>query len=150
MIKEIEQIKMRKDIKYIADKYAIPLSSIAEYFGVNKSVMFYFISRNKSLRASNYEKFTNKINEFKETFKEAEQYKPNDLDVEWIYKEQMRNDLVEEIIAEIRRDIDMDNLMALQEVLSKLLENTDNKHILTRYLSEFPELREEYKDRKDV
>ncbi len=78
MIKEIEQIKMRKDIKYIADKYAIPLSSIAEYFGVNKSVMFYFISRNKSLRASNYEKFTNKINEFKKTFKEAEQYKPND------------------------------------------------------------------------
>jgi hypothetical protein len=60
------------------------------------------------------------------------------------------NDLAEEIIAEIRRDIDMDNLMALQEVLSKLLENTDNKHILTRYLSEFPELREEYKDRKDV
>ena len=59
------------------------------------------------------------------------------------------NDLVEEIIAEIRRDIDMDNLMALQEVLSKLLESTDNKHILTRYLSEFPELREEYKEKQD-
>ena len=60
------------------------------------------------------------------------------------------NDLVEEIIAEIKRDVDMDNLMALQETLTKLLENADNKHILTRYLSEFPELREEYKEKKDV
>jgi len=57
------------------------------------------------------------------------------------------NDLVEEIIAEIKRDIDIDNLMALQETLTKLLKNADNKHILTRYLSEFPELREEYKDK---
>tara|TARA_R110002020_G_scaffold164841_3_gene351901 strand:+ start:30 stop:215 length:186 start_codon:yes stop_codon:yes gene_type:complete len=60
------------------------------------------------------------------------------------------NDLVEEIVAEIKRDVDMDNLMALQETLTKLLENADNKHILTRYLSEFPELREEYKEKKDV
>ena len=57
------------------------------------------------------------------------------------------NGLVEEIIAEIKRDIDIDNLMALQETLTKLLKNADNKHILTRYLSEFPELREEYKDK---
>ena len=58
------------------------------------------------------------------------------------------NDLVEEIVAEIKRDVDMDNLMALQETLAKLLEHADNKHILTRYLSEFPELREEYKEKK--
>lgn len=58
------------------------------------------------------------------------------------------NDLVEEIVAEIKRDVDMDNLMALQETLVKLLEHADNKHILTRYLSEFPELREEYKEKK--
>ena len=43
------------------------------------------------------------------------------------------NELIEEIIAEI--------------MLTRLLEDGENKHILTRYLSEFPELREEYKDK---
>jgi len=57
----------------------------------------------------------------------------------------MMNKLVEEIIAEIKRDVDMNNLMALQETLAKLLETKDNKHTLTRYLSEFPELRQAYK-----
>jgi len=57
----------------------------------------------------------------------------------------MMDKLVEEIIAEIKRDVDMNNLMALQETLTKLLETKDNQHILTRYLSEFPELRQTYK-----
>lgn len=57
----------------------------------------------------------------------------------------MMDKLVEEIIAEIKRDVDMNNLMALQETLAKLLETKDNQHILTRYLSEFPELRQAYK-----
>ena len=57
------------------------------------------------------------------------------------------NGLINEIIAEIKRDIDKDNLMALRDMLTRLLEGGENKHILTRYLSEFPELREEYKDK---
>jgi len=57
------------------------------------------------------------------------------------------NQLINEIIAEIKRDIDMDNMMALRDMLTRLLEGGENKHILTRYLSEFPELREEYKDK---
>ena len=57
----------------------------------------------------------------------------------------MMDKLVEEIIAEIKRDVDMNNLMALQETLAKLLETKDNQHTLTRYLSEFPELRQAYK-----
>ena len=56
------------------------------------------------------------------------------------------NELIEEIIAEIKRDIDKDNLMALRDMLTRLLEDGENKHILTCYLSEFPELREEYKE----
>ena len=51
------------------------------------------------------------------------------------------NKLIDEIIAEIKRDIDMDNLMALQETLAILLQNADNKHTLTRYLSEFPDMK---------
>ena len=58
------------------------------------------------------------------------------------------NELIEEIIAEIKRDIDKDNLMALRDMLTRLLDNGENKHILTCYLSEFPELREEYKEKK--
>ena len=57
------------------------------------------------------------------------------------------NELIEEIIAEIKRDIDMNNMMALRDMLTMLLEDGENKHILTRYLSEFPELREEYKEK---
>ena len=57
------------------------------------------------------------------------------------------NELINEIIAEIKRDIDLDNMMALRDMLTLLLENGENKNILTRYLSEFPELREEYKDK---
>jgi len=57
------------------------------------------------------------------------------------------NKLIEEIIAEIKRDIHTDNMMALRETLTRLLQGRENKHILTRYLSEFPELREEYKEK---
>ena len=60
------------------------------------------------------------------------------------------NALVEEILAEIKRDIATDNLLALRETLEKLLTDKDNKHILTKYLSEFPELREEYKEKYEV
>ena len=57
------------------------------------------------------------------------------------------NQLINEIIAEIKRDIDMNNMMALRDMLTMLLEDGENKHILTRYLSEFPEQREEYKEK---
>jgi hypothetical protein len=53
-------------------------------------------------------------------------------------------DLTAHIIAEIKRDIAMNNLLALKQMLTKLLENPDNKTILKSFLSEFPELREDY------
>jgi len=61
----------------------------------------------------------------------------------------MRDDLIEEVIAEIKRDVHTDNLFTLRETLGTLLKDKDNKHILTKYLSEFPELREEYKEVKN-
>ena len=60
----------------------------------------------------------------------------------------MNEQLVEEIIAEIKRDIAMNNLMALRELLIKLLENKETRSMLINFLSEFPELREKYKDKK--
>tara|TARA_E500000318_G_C3438669_1_gene164070 strand:+ start:185 stop:487 length:303 start_codon:yes stop_codon:yes gene_type:complete len=58
----------------------------------------------------------------------------------------VNEELIEEIIAEIKRDIDMSNLMALREALAALLKDTNNTYILKHYLSEFPELREEYRE----
>jgi len=61
----------------------------------------------------------------------------------------MIDNLIEEIIAEIKRDIHTNNLFTLRGTLGTLLKDKDNKYILTNYLSEFPELREEYKEVKD-
>ena len=58
----------------------------------------------------------------------------------------MNKNLIEEVIAEIKRDIDMNNLMALRELLSKLVDNKDTRSMLSEFLSEFPELREKYKE----
>ena len=61
----------------------------------------------------------------------------------------MNKDLIEEVIAEIKRDIDMNNLMTLRELLEKLAEEPKTKSMLIGFLSEFPELREKYKDQPD-
>ena len=60
----------------------------------------------------------------------------------------LNSKLVEELIAEIKRDIDINNLLALRELLSKLLQNKETRSMLINFLSEFPELREKYKDKK--
>jgi len=56
------------------------------------------------------------------------------------------NYLVEEVIAEIKRDVSMDNLMALREMIQTMIDH-GHTHTLTRFLSEFPELREPFKDK---
>ena len=60
----------------------------------------------------------------------------------------LNSKLVEELIAEIKRDIDINNLLALRELLSKLLQNKETRSMLINFLSEFPELREEYKEKQ--
>lgn len=55
-------------------------------------------------------------------------------------------DLIIEIIAEIKRDVHMNNLLPLKELLESLIKVDGNEYKLRRFLSEFPELREEYKD----
>ena len=54
------------------------------------------------------------------------------------------DELVTHVIAEIKRDVAMSNLLALKQMLSELLKNPDNKRVLKSFLSEFPELREDY------
>ena len=59
----------------------------------------------------------------------------------------MNKNLIEEVIAEIKRDIVMNNLMALRGLLSKLVDNKETRSMLIMFLSEFPELREKYKEK---
>lgn len=54
--------------------------------------------------------------------------------------------LVDEVIAEIKRDVHMDNLSALRELLEYLIKIPNCEQKLKNFLSEFPELREEFKD----
>ena len=61
----------------------------------------------------------------------------------------MIDNLVEEVIAEIKRDIAMNNLMALRELLEKLTRDSQTKSMLKMFLSEFPEQREKYKEVND-
>ena len=57
----------------------------------------------------------------------------------------LSDNIVEELIAEIKRDIDMNNLMALRELLTNLTKDPETLSMLKMFLSEFPELREKYK-----
>ena len=47
----------------------------------------------------------------------------------------LNSKLVEELIAEIKRDIDINNLLALRELLSKLLQNKETRSMLINFLS---------------
>ena len=57
----------------------------------------------------------------------------------------MKN-LIDEVVAEIKRDISISNTLPLQELFQELIKDNKNIHIIRRYLSEFPELREPFKD----
>ena len=57
----------------------------------------------------------------------------------------MKN-LIDEVVAEIKRDISTSNILPLQELFQELIKDNKNIHIIRRYLSEFPELREPFKD----
>ena len=57
----------------------------------------------------------------------------------------LSDNIVEDLIAEIKRDIDMNNLMALRELLTNLTKDPETLSMLKMFLSEFPELREKYK-----
>lgn len=57
-------------------------------------------------------------------------------------------ELIEEVIAEIRRDIDIDNMSYLRDTLRTLIDNGQDEP-LRRYLcADIPELRQRYKTTK--
>ena len=78
MIKEIEMIKMRKDINYLQNKYGFTYSSFAKLCGLALRTIREFMIMNRNLSDKNFHILNNSIKTIKEQIKEAEEYQPND------------------------------------------------------------------------
>ena len=77
MIKEIEMIKMRKDINYLQDKYEFTYSSLAKISGLAIRTIREFMVMNRNLSDKNFYILNDSIKTIKEQIKEAEEYQPN-------------------------------------------------------------------------
>ena len=73
-MKEIEQIKMRKDIFILNKKYNIPCSSIAKSTGVVERTIRDFLS-GRNLSKKNFHMLKESLLNIQQELKEAEKYK---------------------------------------------------------------------------
>ena len=74
----INQIKYKKDIKYLEEKYGIPLNTIAEGMGIAQSVIRNWMNKeNLILRKENANKLEQGLIKIKKLIKENEEYKPD-------------------------------------------------------------------------
>ena len=76
MIKEIEMIKMRKDINYLQNKYGFTDSSIAKIGGLAIRTIREFMVMNRNLSDKNFYLVKKHLHIIKEEIKEAEEYQP--------------------------------------------------------------------------
>ena len=74
----INQIKYKKDIKYLKEKYGISLNTIAEGIGIAQSVIHNWINKeNLILTKENAIKLEQGLIKIKKLIKENEEYKPD-------------------------------------------------------------------------
>ena len=74
----INQIKYKKDVKYLEEKYGIPLNTIAEGMGIAQSVIHNWMNKeNLILRKENAIKLEQGLEKIKKLVKESEKYEPN-------------------------------------------------------------------------
>ena len=78
MIKEVEMIKMRKDINYLQDEYGFTHSSFAKICGLALRTIREFMVMNRNLSDKNFYILRDKIQTIKEQIKEAEEYQPGE------------------------------------------------------------------------
>jgi len=77
MIKEIEQIKMKKDLIHLIDNYGFNMASIARFVGCNEKIIRDFLkNKTSSLSENNFENIFVKLLMLKKEIKKAEEYKP--------------------------------------------------------------------------
>ena len=78
MIKAIEVIKMRKDIKHLIDNYFLSKSLLAEALEVCPKVLTDLIDKEVMPQDDKFMSLLTKIDMIKEQIKEAEEYQPNE------------------------------------------------------------------------
>jgi hypothetical protein len=78
MIKEIEMIKMRKDIDYLIKNYFFSRVGLAKALDTLPKVLRDFTVLNVVPQDANFYKMHNKIKAIKEQIQQAEEYDPND------------------------------------------------------------------------
>ena len=72
---KINQIKYKKDVKHLKEKYGIPLNIIAKDIGIAQSVMHYWMhTENLFLRKGNTIKLEQGLEKIKKLVKESEEY----------------------------------------------------------------------------
>tara|TARA_R100000664_G_C2702080_1_gene102044 strand:+ start:538 stop:774 length:237 start_codon:yes stop_codon:yes gene_type:complete len=75
-MKQIEQIKMRKDIEVLTDKYKISLSALAKEFELPERTLREFICPSqRNLCDENFVKTKDGIEKIKQEIKKAKEYK---------------------------------------------------------------------------
>ena len=75
-MKEIEQIKMRKDIDILTDKYRISVSGLAREFELPERTLREFIfAPQRNLSDENFVKTKDGIEKIKQGIKKAKEYK---------------------------------------------------------------------------
>ena len=74
-MKEIEQIKMRKDIEVLTDKYKISISGLAREFELPERTLREFIFAQRNLNNKNFVRTKDGLEEIKQQIKTAKEYK---------------------------------------------------------------------------
>lgn len=78
MIKEVEMIKMRKDIDHLIKNYFFSRVSLAKALDILPKVLRDFTVLKVVPQDANFYKMHNKIKAIKEQIKEAEEYQPGE------------------------------------------------------------------------
>lgn len=78
MIKEVEQIKMRKDLQHLKNNFGFGNVSLAKIFGCGEKIIRDFTSsETKFLSDRSFNVIYTKLQNLKKDIKQAEEYVPN-------------------------------------------------------------------------
>ena len=79
MIKEVEQIKMRKDLRHLKNNFGFGNVSLAKIFGCGEKIIRDFTSsETKFFSDRSFNVIYTKLQNLKKDIKQAEEYVPND------------------------------------------------------------------------
>ena len=78
MIKEVEMIKMRKDIDHLIKNYFFSRSGLAKALNVLPKLLRDFVVEDVTPQDANFYMMHDKIKTIKEQIKEAEEYQPGE------------------------------------------------------------------------